>query len=142
MKSRKVPPRWNDCRLSSITTWRAVPAWKRAADFLLVQIGFSVDDLVRWRSQVDVSIPVYAGVIVLPSAAMARRLGDDIPGLVVPGELIGRLENDRNAGVDTACEMVERIRESGALDGVHLIPVTRFREVAARLEQTRSGRSG
>ena len=129
-------------RFGAATGLRPVPAWKRAADFLLVQIGFSVDDLVRWRSQVDVSIPVYAGVIVLPSAAMARRLGDDIPGLVVPGELIGRLENDRKAGVDTACEMVERIRESGALDGVHLIPVTRFREVAARLEQTRSGRSG
>jgi len=27
------------------------------------------------------------------------------------------------------------IRDSGAFDGVHLIPVTRYREVAARLEQ-------
>src|SRR6185312_4604827 len=100
-----------------------------SADFLFVQIGFSLDDLLRWRSQVDLSIPVYAGVIVLPSAAMARRLGNDIPGLAVPDELIERLETDRNAGVDTACELVERIRDSGALDGVHLIPVTRFREV-------------
>jgi hypothetical protein len=71
---------------------------------------------------------------------MARRLGNDIPGLVVPGELIERLEQDRNAGVDAACELVESIRESGALDGVHLIPVTRYREVAARLEQGRPGR--
>jgi hypothetical protein len=79
-------------------------------------------------------------VIVLPSAAMARRLGNDIPGLVVPGALVERLEQDRNAGVDAACELVENIRESGALDGVHLIPVTRYREVAARLERARSGR--
>jgi hypothetical protein len=26
------------------------------------------------------------------------------------------------------------VRESGAYDGVHLIPVSRYREVAARLE--------
>ena len=28
-----------------------------------------------------------------------------------------------------------RIRETGAFDGVHLVPVARYREVAARLEQ-------
>jgi 5,10-methylenetetrahydrofolate reductase len=127
-------------RFGAATGLRPVPEWKQSADFLFVQIGFSVDELVRWRSQVDLSIPVYAGVIVLPSAAMARRLGNDIPGLVVPTELIERLETDRNAGVDAACELVERFRESGALDGIHLIPVTRYREVAARLEPTPSGR--
>jgi 5,10-methylenetetrahydrofolate reductase len=127
-------------RFGAATGLRPVPEWKKSADFLFVQIGFSVDELVRWRSQVDLSIPVYAGVIVLPSAAMARRLGNDIPGLVVPTELVERLETDRNAGVDAACELVERFRESDALDGVHLIPVTRYREVAARLEPTQSGR--
>jgi 5,10-methylenetetrahydrofolate reductase len=127
-------------RFGAASGLRPVPEWKRAADFLIVQIGFSVNDLVRWRSQVDLSIPVYAGVILLASATMGRRLGTNIPGLEVPGELVDRLEKDRNAGVDAACELVERIRESGALDGVHLIPVTRYREVAARLEETRAGR--
>lgn len=127
-------------RFGAATGLRRLPEWKRNADFLFVQIGFSLEDLVRWRSTVVVSIPVYAGVIVLPSATMARRLGNDIPGLEVPAELIERLEKDRNAGVDAACDLVERIRESGALDGVHLIPVARFREVAARLERTASGR--
>jgi 5,10-methylenetetrahydrofolate reductase len=127
-------------RFGAATGLRPVPEWKRDADFLFVQIGFSLEDLRRWRAEVDLSIPVYAGVIVLPSAAMARRLGDDIPGLAVPTDLIERLEKDRNAGVDAACEFVERIRDSGAFDGVHLIPVSRYREVAARLEQTRSGR--
>jgi 5,10-methylenetetrahydrofolate reductase len=123
-------------RFGAATGLGPVPEWKQTADFLFVQISFSVDDLMRWRSQVDLSIPVYAGVIVLPSAAMARRLGNDIPGFVVPRELIERLDKDRNAGVDAACELVERIRDSGELDGVHLIPVTRFREVTARLERT------
>ena len=45
------------------------------------------------------------------------------------------LDADRNAGVDFACQMVSDIRESGAFDGVHLIPVSRYREIAARLER-------
>ena len=124
-------------RFGAATGLRPVPGWKRSADFLFVQIGFSLDALMRWRADTDLDVPVYAGVIVLPSAAMARRLTQDIPELEIPGDLIERLEHDRNAGVDVACELVEAIRASGALDGVHLIPVTRYREVAARLERTR-----
>ena len=66
---------------------------------------------------------------------MARNLATEVPGLVVPAELVERLERDRNAGVDAACELVAGIRDSGAFDGVHLIPVARYREVAARLER-------
>src|SRR4051812_12124270 len=38
-----------------------LPAWKRDADFLFVQIGFDVDALMRWRESVDFDGPVYAG---------------------------------------------------------------------------------
>ena len=112
---------------------RPLPAWKQAADFLFVQVGFSLDDLLAWRASVEVDVPVYAGVIVVASAGMARNF--TIPGLTVPPELVTRLEKDRNAGVDAACDLVVGIRESGAFDGVHLIPVARYREMAARLEQ-------
>jgi len=48
--------------------------------------------------------------------------------------VIAMLEHDRNAGVDIACDLVMQIKESSAFDGVHLIPVGRYREVANRLE--------
>jgi methylenetetrahydrofolate reductase (NADPH) len=57
-----------------------------------------------------------------------------IPQLAVPNWLIERLERDPSAGVTFACELVERIRETRAFNGVHLIPVGRYREVAQRLE--------
>jgi methylenetetrahydrofolate reductase (NADPH) len=110
-----------------------LPEWKRHADFLFVQVGFDLDALLRWRSTIDATCPVYAGVIVIASSAMARKV--TIPGLRVPEELVERLEHDRNAGVDVACELVAALRDSGAFDGVHLVPVARYREVAARLER-------
>ena len=121
-------------RFGAATGLGTLPGWKRAADFLFVQIGFSLDDLLAWRAQVKVDVPVYAGVIVVASGAMARDLAAEIRGLTVPAGLADRLERDRNAGVEAACELVVGIRDSGAFDGVHLIPVGRYREVAARLE--------
>ena len=122
-------------RFGAATGLRALPAWKQVADFLCVQIGFSLDDLLAWRAELGtpIDIPVYAGVIVVASAAMARTF--TIPGVAVPPDLAQRLEKDGNAGVDAACDLVVGLRESGAFDGVHLIPVARYREVAARLER-------
>jgi hypothetical protein len=72
--------------------------------------------------------------MVVASPQMARKLTVDIPQLAVPAHVVERLEHDRSAGVDLACDLVEEIRASGAFDGVHLVPVGRYREVAARLE--------
>jgi 5,10-methylenetetrahydrofolate reductase len=114
---------------------RALPQWKREADFLLTQVGFSVDALLEWRTSVDFAGPIYAGVMVVASAPMARKLSTDIPELAVPDPIISRVERDRNAGIDVACELISAIRDSGAFDGIHLIPVARYREVAAQLER-------
>jgi 5,10-methylenetetrahydrofolate reductase len=111
-----------------------LPAWKREADFVFAQVGFSVDELVAWRSQIEFDGPVYAGVMVVPSVAMARKITADIPQLGVPDAWVHAIERDPAAGVDLACDLVAGIRASGAFEGVHLIPVSRYREVAARLE--------
>ncbi len=123
-------------RIGVTSRLRPLPAWKREADFLFVQVSFSMPPLLRWRNEVDFDGPVFAGVMVPPSPAMARKLTVEIPQLTVPPELIEALEVDGDAGVDFAGEMVAKIRESGAFDGVHLIPVSRYRQVAARLERT------
>jgi methylenetetrahydrofolate reductase (NADPH) len=111
-----------------------LPEWKRDADFLFAQVRFSLDQLLEWRADVAFDGPVYAGVMVVPSAAMARKISADIPQLAVPDAWTRAIERDPAAGVELACDLVESIRDSGAFDGVHLIPVTRYREVAARLE--------
>jgi 5,10-methylenetetrahydrofolate reductase len=114
---------------------RPIPAWKCRADFVFVQVSYSLERLLRWRDSVDLDVPVYAGVMVLASVGMARNLATKIPDIEIPGGLVAEVERDRGAGVAAACEQILAIRDSGAFDGVHLVPVSRYREVAARLER-------
>jgi 5,10-methylenetetrahydrofolate reductase len=113
----------------------AVPPWKKSADFLFAQAGFSLESLLAWRAAVDFAGPVYAGVLVLASAQMARKLSATVPQLAVPEHIVSQVERDRSAGVEIGCQMVCDIRASGAFEGVHLIAVGRYREVARRLEE-------
>ena len=121
-------------RLGVASGLAPLPAWKRDADFVFAQVGFSVDELLRWRSSVDFSGRVYPGVLVVASAQMAAKLSADIPQLSVPDWLVDRLDRGPGAGVEFACEMLCQIRDSGAFDGAHLIHVHRYREVARLLE--------
>jgi methylenetetrahydrofolate reductase (NADPH) len=121
-------------RVGTAAALRSFPAWKRAADFVFTQVGFSLESLVQWREANPVEVPVFAGVMVLASEAHARRLAAAIPDITIPESLIRQVSSDRQAGVNATCEYILQIRDSGAFDGVHLIPVARYREVAARLE--------
>ena len=114
-----------------------LPAWKRSADSLFVQVSFALEPLLAWRESVEFEGPVYAGVMVLPSAAMARKLGAEVPQLAAPPAVVELLERDGSAGVEIAAELVETIRDSGAFDGVHLVVVNQAREVVRRLERLR-----
>lgn len=111
-----------------------VPAWKHHADAWYVQVSYDLDAMVGWRSGVEFDGAVYAGVMALPSASMARKVSADVPQLAVPPAVLDRLDADPAAGVDLAVELVAGVRDSQAFDGVHLIPVARYRQVAAALE--------
>ena len=111
-----------------------VPAWKHHADVWYLQVAYDLTTMVRWRSDIDFDGAVYAGVMALPSAGMARKLGADVPQLAVPEPVLQRLDTDPDAGIDLAAGLVCEVRDSGAFDGVHLIPVSRYRQVAAALE--------
>lgn len=122
-------------RLGVTTRLTPVPAWKLTADFLFVQVSFSLDRLLAWRDTIDPDAQVYAGVMVLASAAMARRLLAAAPDIDIPDDLIQAVDAHPDAGIDTAIELIDGIEASGAFTGVHLVPVSRYRQVAARLER-------
>ena len=118
----------------------AVPAWKQAADFLFVQVGFSLDDLLAWRAEVDVELrPSTRASSSWPVLPWRRTL--TIPGVTVPPDLSAAWSAIATPASTSPASWWRRIRDSGAFDGVHLIPVARYREDAARLEQCSDRRS-
>jgi len=121
-------------RIGVAAALKPLPQWKHAADFIFSQVSYSTDAQLRWRDANPVDVPVYAGVMVLASAAMARRLAATIPDIEIPGWLADQVARDKMAGVEAACQQITRLRDSGAFAGVHLIPVNRYREISARLE--------
>ncbi len=121
-----------DFRIGTVAKPHRPLAWRNRADFLFAQISFSLERLLRWRESIDYVGPVYAGVLVLASKRMAQRVNASLPDVRVPERIIDKVD-DPEAGIDLACEQIDDIRSSGAFDGVHLVPVGKYREVAARL---------
>ncbi|HTZ08719.1 MAG TPA: hypothetical protein VMB72_06595 [Acidimicrobiales bacterium] len=126
-----VPP----LRAAVTTRLAPLPPWKREADAVFVQASFELEALLAWRESVELGARVYAGVLVPPSAARLRKWATDIPEISVPDSWVAALDRDPTVGVELACALVDRIRASGAFDGVHLVPGVRYRQVAARLER-------
>lgn len=123
------------------TRLTALPPWKLEADFLFVQASFDLDALLRWRESLQFNGKVFAGVMVVPSVSMAKGLAEATSQIEVPGTLLDHLDRDPDAGVDLCCSLMHDIRTSGAFEGVHLVPVGRYRTLASRLERQGWGRN-
>jgi hypothetical protein len=63
----------NRFRIGVTTGLAPLPAWKQEADFLFVQVSFSLPELLAWRASIEFAGPVYAGVLVKPPAGSSRK---------------------------------------------------------------------
>lgn len=108
-------------------------AWRTRADFIFVQVTYRLDRLLRWREALDFDGKMFAAVLVLASSRMAASINASIPDIRIPQRIVDKLDDDPQVGIDLACQQIEEIEASGAFAGVHLIPVGRYREMAARL---------
>ncbi len=111
---------------------RDLVAWKRSADAIYLAPGFSVEAVTAWRERHDVTVPVRAGVIVPTGPDMASSVAGGMD-LALPDGLLDALADDPEAGVDAACAHVLALRDAGVVDGVHLVAISRYAEVAQRL---------
>ncbi|HEU4563347.1 MAG TPA: bifunctional homocysteine S-methyltransferase/methylenetetrahydrofolate reductase [Gemmatimonadaceae bacterium] len=103
--------------------------WKvdAGAEYAITQPVFDVAQLERFLERIaHVRIPVVAGIWPLVSARNAEFLANEVPGVVVPDEVIGRMrranacsrEHAVAEGIAIAREMLERVR--GAVQGVQV----------------------
>lgn len=97
------------------------------AEFAVTQPVFDAAQLERFLREIaGVRVPVVAGIWPLVSVRNAEFLANEVPGVVVPDEVIARMRraNERSRehavaeGIAMAREMLGRVRE--AVDGVQV----------------------
>jgi methylenetetrahydrofolate reductase (NADPH) len=104
---------------------------KAGADFIQTQAVFDVARFRKWMEMVterglDKQVHILAGVIPIKSAGMARYMRDYVPGVIVPGEIVARMEGAENAkeeGVRIILEIVEQLKEMPGIHGIHIMAV-------------------
>lgn len=97
------------------------------AEYAITQPVFDVRQLERFLREIsDTRIPIVAGIWPLVSVRNAEFLANEVPGVVVPDEVIQRMrranelskEHAVNEGIAIAREMFEQVR--GAVQGVQV----------------------
>ena len=121
------------------------------ARFVQTQGVFDLDSLKRFMDAVGragISVHVMAGIVPLRSAAMARYMNENIPGIAVPQPMIDRLDAAEAEGkgrgvkglpallgVEMAAEMIAAIRRDRLCDGVHIMGIGAEKRAPAILEK-------
>jgi len=104
---------------------------KAGADFIQTQAVFDLERFAKWMEMVrdkglDQKVHILAGLIPIKSVGMARYMRDYVSGLMVPDELVTRMENAKDAkeeGVQIALEIIEEIRDIPGVHGIHIMAV-------------------
>ena len=88
------------------------------AEFIITQPVFSVEPLLEFLEKIEeLNIPVIAGIWPLASYRNAEFMKNEVPGVVVPDEVMERMasvdtrEEQREMGIRIARECVDAIRE-------------------------------
>lgn len=115
-------------------------SWRAAADFLLTSLDFGRDEVGTWKQSLEVTKPVYCGVLALPDVIMAQKILANIPDLTLPGRYLSRLEEDEDYGFKAAIEELDHLCQAG-MDGAQLVVPANRRRFAEMLTDWSSGRA-
>jgi len=104
---------------------------KAGADFIQTQAVYDVARFAKWMEMarergLDKQVHILAGVIPIKSAGMARYMKDYVPGVIVPDEVVTRMENTESAkeeGVRIIIEIIEQLKEIPGVHGIHIMAV-------------------
>jgi methylenetetrahydrofolate reductase (NADPH) len=101
------------------------------ADFVQTQAIFDLDAFEEWmhlvrKEWIHEKLHILAGVVPLKSARAARFMNEKIPGVVVPPEILRRIEraaDPKAEGLAIAVETVQALQKLEGVRGVHLMAV-------------------
>lgn len=124
-------------RYEAIRTEKKINA---GAQFIQTQPIFDYDRFVEWMEALDKrnltdKAFILPGIIPLKSARAAHFMADDVPGVVIPPELVQRMDDaqdQQEEGVAIALELIEKIKNTHGVNGMHIMAV-HWEEIVPRL---------
>ena len=137
----KAPPRFflgaAASPFGTIPDYEAIRAEKKinaGAQFLQTQPVFDHGRFVDWLEALDKrnllgKVHVLAGVIPLKSARAAQFMANDVPGVVIPPEMVQRMtgagdkEAQQETGFQMAVEILEKLKDTPGISGTHIMAV-------------------
>jgi methylenetetrahydrofolate reductase (NADPH) len=126
--------------------YEAIRAEKKinaGAQFIQTQPIFDYGRFTEWLEALDQrnlldKVYILAGLIPLKSAKAAHFMADDVPGVVVPPEIVTRMdaagdkEGQQEEGVAIALEMIEKLKNTPGINGMHVMAV-HWEDIVPRL---------
>ncbi len=127
--------------------YEAIRAHKKinaGAQFIQTQPIFDYDRFLEWLEALDKrdllgKVYILAGLIPLKSARAAHFMAEDVPGVVIPPEIIARMDaagDDKDAqqeaGVEIALEMIDKLKSTAGISGMHIMAV-HWEDIVPRL---------
>jgi methylenetetrahydrofolate reductase (NADPH) len=112
------------------------------AQFLQTNLVFDLDRFDAWLEALDKrnvlgKAFILVGIAPMKSAAVARYLHEEVPGVTLPISTLNRMDNAKDAaeeGVQIALETIAHIRQRPGIHGIHLMPLN-WEDVLPRILQ-------
>lgn len=113
------------------------------AQFIQTQPIFDYGRFTDWLEAVDKrglldKVYILPGLIPLKSAKAAHMMAEEVPGVVVPPEIVKRMDGAADAkqeGVAIALEIIEKLRNTPGIHGMHIMAVHWEEIVPTLIEQ-------
>lgn len=117
--------------------YEAIRAEKKinaGAQFIQTQPIFDYDRFTDWLEALDKrnlldKVYILPGLIPLRSARAAHFMADDVPGVAIPPELVRRMDEagdkqgQEETGVAIAVEMMEKLKRTPGINGMHIMAI-------------------
>jgi len=103
------------------------------AEFIQTQCIFNLKRFSEWMKQVvdrglHEKVFILGGVTPFKSFGMAKYMGNNVPGMDVPDDLLQRMkgtpkENQAEEGIKIAVETIQQLKEMKGISGVHIMAI-------------------
>ena len=100
-------------------------------DFLSSAIRLTLDNFAKFMKYArQYPVKILAGIVLLVSARMAKYMNKNVPGIMVPQNLIDEMAGAPkgealNKGIEIAGRMIAELKKESLCDGVHIMAIGR-----------------